>query len=297
MQKQKYTRGRKQLCERETIEIPGKCRERFLSITSPLLRGLYESGIRFSGMSRLVDGYHIKRIDPRWHSLIYTFGGNGRLETAGNEHVLHPGSLYIAPAHCPHEYWIREAPWHIAWFCMEEENGFDCTPSEPMVLVSPSSNLLSSIVENLIEAQSAIVDSPAILDYAIPLLVSILGNDTESARASRQQKQKQRLDSAFSEVHRDPSFDWSISALIDKGHLPFGEDRLRQLCVEFYGQSPMKRVKSIRMQIARELLRATNYPLRTIAPMVGYKNEFAFSTAFHKETGESPKDFRQGAGE
>ncbi len=294
MRNRKYVRGRKQICPAEILKIPRRCRERFLTLEAPHLLPLHEAGVCFAGAAVLGSGYHIRRFDPRWHSLIYTFAGGGRLETGGREHVLHPGALYVAPAHLPHEYWISDPPWNVAWFCMEERNGFHCAPAEPQVLVSSSFSLVSSIVQQLTDdPPSAARSQPEILEHCVQLLLTILRHDTESSRESLEQQQKRRLDSAFLAVHRDPSFGWTVGALVEHGHLPFGEDRLRQLCVKIYGRTPMRRVRAIRMQIAQELLRATDYPLRTIAPMVGYTNEFAFSTAFTRELGRSPRDYRQ----
>jgi len=288
-----YTKGRKQLCRDEVVTIPRTCRERFLSLESPHLLPLHEAGIRFAGMSVLGQGYHIIRRDPRWHSLVYSFEGSGVLKTEGREQPLHPGSLYIAPAHCAHEYWIKEGPWKLGWFCMEEHNAFHCAPVAPLVVPSSSAGLVSSVLEQLTDDPGSAAHShPEILRDCVKLMITILRHDAEAALASRQQQHERRLDAAFLAVHRDPSFNWTVPSLIRQGHLPFGEDRLRQLCTEFYGHSPMQHVRSIRMQIAKELLTATDYPLRTIAPMVGYGNEFAFSTAFSRETGLSPQAFR-----
>ena len=295
MQNRTYAKGRKQICGDEIIKIPRKCRERFLSLDSTHLLPLHEAGIRFTGTSVLDAGYHIKRFDPSWHSLIYTFEGAGELKTDGRKHVLYPGSLCVAPAHCPHEYSITRSPWRMGWVCMLEENGFHCTPAKPMVLASSSSNLLLAIFQQLTDdPESTDYAQPRIMRDCVQLLMTILRRDTKSTLDTRKQQQQRRLDGVFLAVHRDPSFNWTISSLIENAHLPFAEDRLRQICSEVYGETPMRRVRSIRMQIARELLSATDYPLRTIAPMVGYGNEFAFSTAFRKELGLSPQGFRQG---
>ena len=295
MQNRTYAKGRKQICEDEIIRIPRRCRERFLSLDSPHLRPLHEAGIRFTGTSVLDTGYRIKRFDPRWHSLIYTFEGSGELITTGKQYPLYPGSLYIAPAHYPHEYSITGSPWKMGWFCMAQQNGFHCAPTEHMVLASSSSNLLLAIFQRLTDdPENADTSHPEIMRDCVQLLMTILRRDTKSTLNSREQQQQRRLDGVFLAVHRDPSFNWKVSSLIKAAHLPFAEDRFRQLCSEIYGETPMKRVRSIRMQIAKELLRATDYPLRTIAPMIGYGNEFAFSTAFRKELGISPQRFRQG---
>ncbi len=46
------------------------------------------------------------------------------------------------------------------------------------------------------------------------------------------------------------------------------------------------------MEISRELLSATDYCIYTVAGLVGYQNEYAFTAAFHRETGLTPSSYR-----
>jgi AraC-like DNA-binding protein len=48
----------------------------------------------------------------------------------------------------------------------------------------------------------------------------------------------------------------------------------------------------LRMLRAEEVLRNTNYALKSIAPNIGYANAFAFSSAFKRHAGTSPKQYR-----
>lgn len=295
MSNRTYFKGRRKICRREKVEIPRYCSERFFNIAAPHMIPLREAGVKFAGTGILSGDYRITRHNPRWHSLIYTFSGCGVVRTERKEHLLHPGSLYVAPAHVPHEYFLTEAPWNIAWFCMDEKNGFHCNPETPLVLVSPFDRLVLSIIQQLTDDPERGTHShPKIMNQCVQLLITILSHDTESTIETTKQKRQRRLELAFLRVHRNPNHKWSSREIITQGHLPYGIDRLRQLCVQLYGQTPMNRVRGIRMQIAQELLRATDYPLRIIAPMVGYKNEFAFSTAFRKQLGMAPQDFRKG---
>ncbi|MFH1074293.1 MAG: helix-turn-helix transcriptional regulator, partial [Candidatus Firestonebacteria bacterium] len=59
-----------------------------------------------------------------------------------------------------------------------------------------------------------------------------------------------------------------------------------------YGISPMKFVTKLRMERAKELLFTEEYKLETISEMVGYKDPFAFSTAFKRHEGLSPKSYK-----
>ena len=103
------------------------------------------------------------------------------------------------------------------------------------------------------------------------------------------------LEKAFEAVRSQPGVDWGVAELVAASGLSVTGDRLRQLCRQYFGVSPMRRVAQIRMQLACELLSSTDYAIYTIAPMLGYNNEAAFSTAFRRETGTSPRAYRQTA--
>lgn len=293
MQKRTYARGRKQICSQEVVNIPRSCRERFLSLDRPHLKPLLDAQIDFAGMGVLGKGYRIERIDPRWHTLLYTLKGRGHLVSDGKSLDLHPGYCCVAPAHCSHEYWITEAPWTVAWFCMPQRNRFHWQPHQPVVFPSTFADLLAPLIQQALDGPNrGGHQHPKIMNRCARLLIDILRHDIDASSGPVNQKIRKKLDAAFSEVKRNPAFAWNSSSLIERAHLPFQEDRMRQLCKEVYGQTPMRRVRTIRMEIAQELLTETNYPLRIIAPMLGYRNEFAFSAAFSKELGMPPKSFR-----
>lgn len=56
--------------------------------------------------------------------------------------------------------------------------------------------------------------------------------------------------------------------------------------------SPKRYLNKLRIHKAQTLLLQTEYKINEIAFMVGYQNSLYFSTAFHAETGLSPRDFR-----
>lgn len=58
------------------------------------------------------------------------------------------------------------------------------------------------------------------------------------------------------------------------------------------GLPPMTYVTYWRLACAARLLRQTTFGLATIARQVGYSTEFAFSTAFSREYGLAPGQFR-----
>jgi AraC-like DNA-binding protein len=60
------------------------------------------------------------------------------------------------------------------------------------------------------------------------------------------------------------------------------------------GQSPGSYVTGVRMQRAEDALTRTNATLAEIAATVGYRNEYAFATAFRRQHGLGPRPLARG---
>lgn len=254
---------------------------------------LVAAGVRFSGFGIEEAGYRVRRFNPKWHSLIYTIAGSGQLKVEGSDTVLEPGSLVVAPSRMPHAYRSFSSPWTLAWFCFDEINGLNFSPDKVECTTTRHKGLIIPLLEEL-TTWDALRNriNPSFIKRCIELLLIILRNDTETTRQSISMKQRQAVETAFLAVHQKPAYSWTVGSLLIVSKLSIGQDRFRQLCREFYGRSPMKQVRAIRMQIVRELLVATDYPLRVIAPMVGYGDEFSLSSAFRASEGCSPNHYR-----
>lgn len=97
---------------------------------------------------------------------------------------------------------------------------------------------------------------------------------------------------ALKHIHDDPVRDWSVAELARAAATSrsvLGE-RFRDLL----GQSPIHYLAEWRMQLAANLLVATELRLSAIAEQVGYSSEAAFSRAFHRHVGKSPAQWRGG---
>lgn len=91
-------------------------------------------------------------------------------------------------------------------------------------------------------------------------------------------------------MHDDPVRDWSVAELsraAATSRTVLGE-RFRELL----GQSPIHYLAEWRMQLAANLLVATELRLSAVAEQIGYSSEAAFSRAFHRHVGKSPAQWR-----
>jgi len=91
-------------------------------------------------------------------------------------------------------------------------------------------------------------------------------------------------------IHQAPERDWSVDELARLAALSRSAFAAR--FVALLGQSPGAYVLQRRLDHAAHLLRSTREPVARIAASVGYASEAAFSRAFARAHGDSPRAWR-----
>lgn len=95
---------------------------------------------------------------------------------------------------------------------------------------------------------------------------------------------------ALNAMHADVARRWSLQTLADSAHMSRSTFALR--FKERVGEAPMDYLTRWRILLASERLVRTREPISVIAPSLGYASESAFSTAFRRVMGCSPRDYR-----
>jgi AraC-like DNA-binding protein len=92
-------------------------------------------------------------------------------------------------------------------------------------------------------------------------------------------------------MHAEPGREWSLAELARRA----GTSRptLARRFASEVKQSPRAYLTQLRMHEAAHLLRETDESLGAIAERVGYRSEFAFNRAFHRELGAPPGAYRR----
>lgn len=91
-------------------------------------------------------------------------------------------------------------------------------------------------------------------------------------------------------MHQDVAHPWSVIDLARASGL--SRKVFMQRFRRSTGETPFGYLTKLRMDRARELLTTTRKPLRQIAGDVGYADAFAFSKAFKRREGRSPRTHR-----
>jgi AraC-like DNA-binding protein len=96
---------------------------------------------------------------------------------------------------------------------------------------------------------------------------------------------------ALGQMHAHPEEPWTVARLADLACLSRSGFSARfTACV---GKPPLQYLTECRMRKALQLLRETDWGIKTIGQKVGYSNESAFSNAFRRAIGMSPGMYRR----
>lgn len=96
-----------------------------------------------------------------------------------------------------------------------------------------------------------------------------------------------QLGPAISAVHADPAYRWTLQTLAERACM--SRSAFAQKFRETTGTSPMEYVTRWRMLLAGDRLENTNDSVSAISLALGYESESAFSTAFKRVMGCSPR--------
>lgn len=98
-----------------------------------------------------------------------------------------------------------------------------------------------------------------------------------------------KIAAAISAIHANPGERWTLPALAEKAGMSRSKFALRFKTVA--GSSPIDYLKRWRMLLACDRLTKGNEPISVISSSLGYESEAAFSTAFKRVMGCSPRKY------
>jgi AraC-like DNA-binding protein len=155
---------------------------------------------------------------------------------------------------------------------------------------SPLVSLLADEITKDHAGQRAVLDR--LLDL---LLVAILrtwfARQRDSAPAWYRAMADPVVGQALRLIHNAPAHPWTVAELAAES----GASRaaLARRFTELVGEPPMAYLTSWRLALAADLLCRPGLTIGAIARQVGYASPYALSTAFKRERGISPRDYRE----
>jgi AraC-like DNA-binding protein len=96
-----------------------------------------------------------------------------------------------------------------------------------------------------------------------------------------------RMSAALSSIHREPARAWTLQDLARSAGM--SRTAFAQTFKRTVGISPMDYLTQWRMTLAAKRMQDTRDTISSIAPALGYRSESAFSAAFKRHWGRSPR--------
>ena len=94
-------------------------------------------------------------------------------------------------------------------------------------------------------------------------------------------------------LHEQPARPWTVATLAEQCGV--SRSALARRFTDLVGEPPMSYLTGWRLTLAADLLREPEATIGAVARRVGYGSSFALSTAFKRERGLSPQEYRRGA--
>lgn len=105
----------------------------------------------------------------------------------------------------------------------------------------------------------------------------------------------ERMGKVLGAMHQELKRPWSLASLAREAGM--SRAAFARRFSEQVGEPPLSYLTRRRIETAAHLLTGSEKTVADIAHSVGYDNEFAFSRAFKRETGRSPRQLRTSAGD
>lgn len=232
------------------------------------------------GISDTDRDFTFVRKRPDMSQFLLCLAGEGSVLCSGQWQRLHAGQAYVTPRHISHAYHATQDTWRVLWvtygaeaaWCHEVPHIVDCDPAV----------LLTCMEQFLLEAHN---DAQSASTHAWLQLI-----DTHMKRAIGVDAGPDAFDQVWEHVLLDIAAPWHVRDLAQQ--MQISEEHFRRRCLERFELSPMRHLTNLRMQHAANILLRTALSISEIAQQVGYQNAFAFSTAFRRWAGVSPRAYR-----
>lgn len=266
--------------QREHSQIGAETREWIVGTGEfPLLGAL---GIELTGWSEAKVGFSFTRLTPAIGQLLVTIAGEGEVWSDDGWRRVVAGDVYVSPPGALSAYRaVAGSVWTVGWVhCRADTIAFPLPVSH---LLSADPQTLFIRIQGLYAELQGTGDADAAGHWAHLLLLAM-------RRLTGVLKGDPRLRVLWGTVQADLAHPWNREVL---GQLiGLSGEQLRRLCQDAVGCGPMAYVTRLRMQYAASLLSSGRYTVAEVAARVGYDNPFAFSTAFKRELGQPPSQYR-----
>ncbi len=251
--------------------------------------GLGATPISFAGFTEARSGYEFVRHNPAFSVILACSGGEGEVLVDGVWVRCSAGQAYLMAPRALNAYHVRPGRrWRLHWVIYPESVRLPTLAAgQPPRLVHVNTPGFRLAVEGLCYESVGRADQ-GILGFWATIIHRMVLRILDTGASDP------RLDRLWLAVREDIGGAWDLKRMARCAGM--SEENLRRISLRHVRRSPMAHLTHMRMLVAADLCCHTPEKVADVAARVGYGNAFAFSTAFKRQMGVSPKAFRAIAG-
>ncbi|HZP81534.1 MAG TPA: arabinose operon transcriptional regulator AraC [Chthonomonadaceae bacterium] len=232
--------------------------------------------------------------------LVYTLDGRGRFGYTDGEIIAQPGDMVLIRPGTLHDYGVEPTRhyWELLWTHFhprpEWHEWLDWPEEAPglMRLCLEDRDIRERIVAAFFEAHHLATGALRRREtFAMNALETVLlWCDTQNPR-SQQSRLDGRVRLAMDYLCRNLAEKITLDTLAERSGLSVS--RLAHLFRQQVGMTPLQFLELQRLDRARQLLELTSRSVQAIATELGFDSPFYFTARFKRQTGLSPRAYRQ----
>lgn len=238
-------------------------------------------------------GYYLTRNRYDSFMLLFTNKGSGTIELNSGKYVLNPGEAMIINCYEPHTYYPNET-WDFYWLHFDGNQALDYYHYlmehvyQPVTLKFPIEfrNAWQEL-KDLIRHHPT-YSEPMMSKHITDLLTLLASSD--AAQKDRSQS-IDAIDRCLTYINRHLDEHLPLDKLADISAVsPYHFTRCFKAAT---GYTPHEYILTGRVDLAKFYLKTTSDSIKKIAYTCGFQSEHSFCTAFKKNTGFTPTQFRK----
>ena len=233
----------------------------------------------------------------RYYTIHFVLKGQGYFYINNRKYSLKAGQCFFIPPEVSTLYKAEPAnPWTYIWICFNGEQAATLSRHCHLTIEEPVQQLTSvcPYQETILEMMTRTRLTPANEAYiqsSLYRIIAMLEEEFHASYTTAESTDNFYITQAVDYIKKSPLQYITVTDVADYLHI--SRSHLYGLFKKHLGTTPQAFLTSAKIIAARDFLTVTDIPIANIAVSCGYQNPFAFSRAFKKETGMTPKEYRQ----
>lgn len=241
----------------------------------------------------------------RWYEIFYAMDGTLEIYTQDGMETLQQGDLAIVPSNLLHRAYIPEESRNVGLLFdiqavkyegeARYEECFRQLLDRDSIAVLRSFDHFGSFKRLMIYQSYHYEDSAPLIAACLQEIVFLIKDGLSTAtdmRTATVTLENTSYRDYFIENYINSRFSENPSLEELAGQLHISIQQLQRIVKKRYGQSFSERIFFLKMQNASHLLEKTDTPVGEVAQRLGYVSAYSFFTAFKRQFGMTPKQYR-----